>query len=797
MKFTLSWLKRHLDTSASLDALSDRLTAIGLEVEAIEDRGAALDGFVVAEVKEARQHPNADRLRVCKVDAGTGTLLNVVCGAPNARAGMKAVFAPAGVVIPATRKKLEKGVIRGEESNGMLCSSRELELGDDHDGIIDLVTDLAPGTPAAAALGLEDPVIEIALTPNRGDCAGVLGVARDLAAAGIGTLKPLEAKPVPASFKSTITSGTDDEQACPLFLGRLIRGVKNGASPAWLQDWLRAVGLRPISALVDITNFFTLDASRPLHVFDAAKLTGDRVFARRARDGETVAALNGKTYELTREMTVIADASGALGIAGIMGGESTSVSEATTDVFVECALFDPVRTAATGRALQIMSDARYRFERGVDPAFARPGLELATQMIVDLCGGSPGEITVGGREQVPGRTIEFRPERVLGLGGVDVPLARQQQILTALGCKLSSVAGGGSTVTVPSWRPDLAIEADLVEEVLRIEGYDKIPSVMLPRLHAVTRTALDNTQRRAVAARRALALRGLSEAVTWSFLDRPTAEMFGAAPDELRLINPIAADLDQMRPSILPNLLRAASRNAARGFADVGLFEVGPVYRDASPTGQDRVAAIVRAGSVRPRWWRGKAEPADLFAVKADALAALAAIGAPTANLNVTADAPAWFHPGRSGTLRLGPTVLAVFGELHPTVLEALELQGPAAAAELWIDRAPASKKKGTATTPLALSPFQPVRRDFAFLVDDGVTSEALLKAVRQADKDLIVETSLFDVYQGTNVPAGKKSMAVEVVLQPMRATLTDAEIEAIAAKVVAAAAKLGATLRS
>jgi phenylalanyl-tRNA synthetase beta chain len=705
---------------------------------------------------------------------------------------MKAVFAPAGVVIPATKKKLEKGVIRGEESNGMLCSSRELELGDDHDGIIDLVTDLKPGTPAAAALGLEDPVIEIALTPNRGDCAGVLGVARDLAAAGLGTLKPLDAKPVPAVFKSTITSGTDDEQACPLFLGRLIRGVKNGPSPAWLQDSLRAVGLRPISALVDITNFFTLDASRPLHVFDAAKLTGDRVFARRARDGETIAALNGKSYELTSEMTVIADASGALGIAGIMGGESTSVSETTTELFVECALFDPVRTAATGRSLQIMSDARYRFERGVDPAFARPGLELATQMILDLCGGTPSEITVGGREDVPVRTITFRPERVLGLGGVDVPVARQHEILTALGCKVA-----GTTVTVPSWRPDLAIEADLVEEVLRIEGYDKIPSVMLPRLHAVTRTALDNTQRRAVVARRALALRGLSEAVTWSFLDRATAETFGGAPDELRLVNPIAADLDQLRPSVLPNLLRAASRNAARGFADAGLFEVGPVYRDASPTGQDRVAAIVRAGSVRPRWWRGKAEAADLFAVKADALSVLAAIGAPTANLSVTADAPAWFHPGRSGTLRLGPTVLAVFGELHPTVMEALELGAPVAAAELWIDRAPAAKKKGTATPLLALSPFQPVRRDFAFLVDDGVTSEALLKAVRQADKDLIVETSLFDVYQGTNVPAGKKSMAVEVVLQPMRATLTDAEIEAIAAKVVAAAAKLGATLRS
>jgi phenylalanyl-tRNA synthetase beta chain len=793
MKFTLSWLKRHLDTDASVDAISQRLTALGLEVEGVEDRGAALKGFVVGEVREAKQHPNADRLRVCKVDAGTGELLNVVCGAHNARTGMKAVFAPAGVVIPATGKKLEKGVIRGEESNGMLCSSRELELGDDHDGIIDLVTELPAGTPAAEALGLEDPVIEIALTPNRGDCAGVLGIARDLAAGGLGTLKPSNIQPVPAQFASPLQSGTDDAEGCPLFLGRYIRGVKNGPSPAWLQDSLRAVGLRPISALVDITNFLTLDASRPLHVFDAAKLSGDRVFARRARDGEELLALNGKSYTLSSEMLVIADASGALGIAGVMGGETTSVSATTTDVFIECALFDPVRVAVAGRALQILSDARYRFERGVDPAFARPGLEYATRLILECCGGTPSEITVGGSEEVPARSIAFRPARVLGLGGVDVAEARQREILTALGCEVAS----DWSVVPPSWRPDLTIEADLVEEILRVVGYDKIPSVPLPRLSAVTRSALDATQRRAVAARRALALRGLSEAVTWSFLDQATAERFGGAPAELRLINPIAADLDQMRPSILPNLLRAAQRNAARGFADVGLFEVGPVYRDASPTGQDRVAAVVRAGAVRPRWWRGKAEPADLFAVKGDALAVLAALGAPTANLQVTADAPAWFHPGRSGTLRLGPTVLGVFGELHPAVLDALELEAPAAAAELWIDRVPAAKKKGTATPLLTLSAFQPVRRDFAFLVDETVTAEGLLKAVRQADKELIAEVSLFDVYQGTNVPAGKKSMAVEVVLQPVRATLTDAEIEAIATKVVAAAAKLGATLRS
>ncbi|EWY37349.1 phenylalanyl-tRNA synthetase subunit beta [Skermanella stibiiresistens SB22] len=804
MKLTLSWLKAHLETGADVDTIAEKLTALGLEVEEIVDRSKGLEAFKVAHVISAEKHPDADKLRVCMVDTGTETV-QVVCGAPNARTGMKGVFAPTGSVIPATGVELKKGVIRGVESNGMLCSEREMGLSDAHEGIIDLPADAAVGTPFAALMGLDDPLIDISLTPDRADCAGVRGVARDLAATGLGQLRPLETTPVPGGFASpigvTLDFPEDAAAACPLFVGRLIRGVSNGPSPRWLQDRLMSIGLRPISALVDITNLLTFDIARPLHVFDAARLSGG-LTVRFARAGETLRALNDKEYTLDETMTVIADDKGVVSLGGVMGGEGTGVTGETTDVFLEAALFDPVRTARTGRKLSIDSDARYRFERGVDPAFVVPGAEIATRLILEICGGEASELVIAGAEPAWRRELTLRPGRVLELGGVDVPVTEQVRILEALGFGVTTPSDGGGTAAMtvlpPSWRADIHGEADLVEEVLRVHGYDHIPAIPMVRTATITRPALSPKQKRVALSRRVLAARGLSEAVTWSFMSSAHIELFGGVPDELRLLNPISADLDVMRPSILPNLIQAVGRNSDRGYPDVALFEVGPIFRDPSPRGQDTVATGVRAGTMVPRQWAASPRGVDAFDVKADAIALLESVGAPTGNLQVTTDAPSWYHPGRSGVLRLGPTVLARFGEVHPGVLDQLGVKGPVVAFEVMLDAVPVPKKKsGTARPLLRLSLFQPIQRDFAFLVDAKVEAEKLVRAAKGADKQLITDVSVFDVYQGQGIEPGFKSLAIAVTIQPSGQPLTEPEIDAIGGKIVAAVTKAtGGVLR-
>ncbi|MGQ3047611.1 MAG: phenylalanine--tRNA ligase subunit beta [Niveispirillum sp.] len=796
MKFTLSWLKTHLDTDATLDQITDALTALGLEVEGVEDRGAALSAFRIAHVVSAEKHPNADKLRLCMVDTGAGDPVQVVCGAPNARAGIKVVFASPGTKIPVSGDTLSIGTIRGVESRGMMCSERELLLSDEHNGIIELPEDAPVGGSFADWRGLSDPVIEIALTPDRVDCAGVRGVARDLAAAGLGTLKPLAAAPVTPAFDNPLKV-TLDHPGCPQIAFRLIRGVKNGPSPKWLADRLLAVGLRPISALVDITNYFSLDLCRPLHVFDAAKLTGG-ITLRATADGDKLLALNGKEYTPPAGLIGIYDDAKMISMAGVMGGETTGVTADTTDVVLEVATFEPVRIAEAGRALQLDSDARYRFERGVDPANILEKVELATAMILDLCGGSAGAVSLTGTEPAWQRTLTLRPARVAALGGVDVPVDEQVRILSVLGFTVTRRDDGVLVADVPSWRRDVEGEADLVEEVLRVNGFDKIPATPLPREVGTPAPALTADQRRRFNARRAAAERGLLESVTWSFVDPKVAALFDGDKDELRLLNPISADLAVMRPSILGTLVPAAGRNAAKGFKDVGLFEVGPAFRDGSEKGQDLVVAGVRAGAAVPRNWSKGERPVDAFDAKGDALAILEAAGAPVANLQVTRDAPGWYHPGRSGVLRLGPTILGRFGELHPALLEALDVTGPVVAFELFLDAVPAPKKKaGTAKPLLALSPFQPVDRDFAFLVANSTDSDKLLKAAKGADKLLISDVTIFDIYEGKGVEPGFKSVALSVTLQPVDKTLTDKEIEDVAAKVVAAVAKAtGASLR-
>ncbi len=788
MKFTLNWLKDHLDTRASLDEIVDRLSMIGLEVDAVEDRAAALAPFTVAYVKEARAHPNADRLTVCIVDTGNEEV-QVVCGAPNARTGMKGVFAAAGSYIPGTDMVLKPGVIRGEPSNGMLVSEREMGLSDEHEGIIDLPEDAKVGTPFAQVLGLDDPVIDVEITPNRGDCLGVRGIARDLVAAGLGRLKPFDEKPVPGAFEGPISwrihRPAGKEDACHYVAGRTFRNVKNGPSPTWLQARLRAIGLRPISALVDITNYVTYDLGRPLHVFDADKVKGGLTM-RMAKKGEKIQALDGETYELDEEMVVIADDNGPEGIGGVMGGESSSCTEATTNVFVEVALFDPVRTATTGRTLGIMSDARYRFERGLDPKSAVWGVAVAARLVHELCGGEASEVVSAGTLPEARRVIESRASRAGTLGGLVVSVDEQTRILVDLGFE---VAGSVEAlrVTVPTWRNDIEGEACLVEEVLRIRGYDEIPSVTLERESALPPAAITPAQRRVSYARTALARRGLNEAVTFSFVSGALAKRFGGTPDVLRLVNPISADLDVMRPSVLPGLAEAAARNADRGVGDVALFEVGPQYADETPDGQALTAAGLRAGGASPRHWAVPARDADAYDAKGDALAVLTACAAPVDNLQVTADAPAWYHPGRSGSLRLGPNVLATFGELHPRVLNALDLRGPVAAFEVFMENIPVPKAKdGKAKAALGLSAFHAVERDFAFVVDEDVPAEKLLRAAKGADKALVANVELFDVYTGKGIGTGKKSLAIAVTLQPTTRTMTDAEIDAVADEIVA-----------
>jgi len=793
MKFTLSWLKDHLETEAPLDAIVEKLTAIGLEVEEVSDRAAALRDFTVARVIEAVKHPNADKLKLCTVETGGGTY-QVVCGAPNARAGMKGVFAPVGTTIPGTGTVLKAATIRGVESHGMLCSEREMGLSDEHEGIIELPDDAPVGAPFAQVLGLDDPVIEIAITPNRQDCLGVRGIARDLAAAGMGVLKPKPSKPVTGAYPSPVGIVLDFPEeaadACSLFAGRVIRGVNNGPSPRWLQQRLLAIGLRPISALVDITNFFTIDRARPLHVYDVAKLSGD-IRARLGRTGERFVALDGKEYEVDEEACVIADDARVLGFGGVIGGEYSGCTEATTEVFLEAAYFDPVRTARTGRRMGIESDARYRFERGIDPEYTVPGLEDATRMILELCGGEPSEPVVVGSGPDWRRMIELRPERVASLGGIEVPARDCTRILEDLGFGVEEFETV-LQVEVPSWRCDIDGEADLVEEITRIAGYERIPATPLMRPEPVARPVLTTIQRRVRRARRCLAARGASEAVTWSFTASPYADLFGGAAPELRLVNPISSELDAMRPSLLPNLLLAAGRNQDRGLADAALFEIGPQYADDTPEGQNTMATGVRWGRNRRRHWAGKPRPVDAFDAKADALAVLEVCGLAPERVQITADAPAWYHPGRAGTLWLGPkTALAHFGEIHPGVLDDMGLKGPIVGFEVYLDRLPQPRRARTTNRPPVDLPDLPsVGRDFAFLVDRDVPAQAIVDAARKADRNLIIGAHVFDVFEGESLGEGKKSVAISVTLQPREKTLTEAEITTVAKRIVAAVEK-------
>ncbi len=828
MKFTLSWLKTHLQTEASLATITDALTGIGLELEGVEDRAAALAPFRIAHVIEAVQHPNADRLRACKVDTGEG-IVSVVCGAPNARTGMKAVFAPPGAFIPGTGITLKVGEIRGVQSAGMLLSAREMGLGNDHDGIIELPEDAPVGLSYAAWAGIDDPVIDISVTPNRGDALSIRGVARDLAAAGIGTLVPFAPAKVPASFPSAVQWKIEMPKACPWVLGRTVRGIKNGPSPQWLQDRLIAIGLRPINALVDVTNFFTFDLGRPLHVFDADKVQGGMLTFRPGAS-ESFRALNGKDYTATQNDCVIADAAGVQSLAGVIGGEATGCDENTTSVFIECALFNPVRVAVTGRHHQIISDARQRFERGIDPALLPDAIEAATRMIQHLCGGEASEIAEAGAEPHWRRTARLRFRRLAELGGLDVPADEAVTLLERLGFAVAARDADSVTVHVPSWRNDVAgatplepspslpadrvatvsagrdaiePECDLIEEVLRLKGLDTVPPVSLPRAGAVPAASLTAKQARTALTKRTLAAQGLDECVTFSF----TSELNGAAwfgqegkdrgwyegtRPEMALANPIAAQLDYMRQSPLVTLTQAVAANAARGWPDLALFEIGPAF---SIEGQRLVAAGVRSGVTVGNW----AEPArdvDVMDVKADMWAALEALGVPLDALIVTADAPSFYHPGRSGTVRQGPKIiLGSFGQLHPTTVNGMGLPTPICGFEILLDaiQEPKKRKKQAPDLPA----FQPVRRDFAFLADNSVLAEAVLRAVRGAERTLISSVSLFDVYEGDKVAEGKKSVAIEVVFQPRERTLTDAEIEAACQKVVAAVAKAtGAVLR-
>jgi len=800
MKFTLHWLKEHLDTDASLEQVVERLTMVGLEVEKVTERGAGLETFVVGHVLEAKQHPNADRLRVCTVDTGSETV-ELVCGAPNARTGMKGVFAPSGAYIPGTDITLKPTEIRGVTSNGMLLSEREMGLSDEHDGIVDLDENAPIGARAVDVMGLDDPMIEIAITPNRGDCLGVRGIARDLAAFGLGSLKPLANGPVPGTFKSpidvTLDFDEDSKDACPMFVGRYIRGVQNGESPAWLKDKLLAVGLRPISALVDITNLLTMDLGRPLHVFDVAKVDGN-VHARLARPGEKLMALNGKEYDLDEDMCVITDDSKVEALGGVMGGEESGCTETTTNVFLECAYFDPIRTAMTGRKLQLMSDARYRFERGVDPAFLVNGAEIATRLILDLCGGEPSEMVIAGREPDWARSLPLRPERVKTLGGVDVPLDEIERILLVLGFEVSG-DNGTLNVAIPSWRSDIVGEACLVEEVVRIFGYDKIPVVPVTPDGALPQPALLTNQRRHSQARRVLAARGMVEAVTYSFLSSSDAALFGGSGENVTLVNPISADLDVMRPSILPNLISAAKRNDDHGTENAALFEIGPQFAGDLPKDESIVATGIRVEKCGERNWAEGMRDVDVFDAKADAIAVLADLGAPVDKLQASTEVPAWYHPGRSGVLKLGPkNTLACFGEIHPGIVRKLGMKGPIAAFEVFVDNIPQPKaKKQTARAHLELPQFHTVERDFAFVVDAAVEAGVISRAAIGADKEMITDVKIFDVFAGGNLGAGKKSIAINVILQPTERTLTDAEIDAIADKVVSSVSKAtGGTLR-
>ena len=784
MKFTLSWLKDHLDTDADAATIAETLTNIGLEVEEVSSPAEALKPFTIARVLTAKPHPQADKLQVLTVDTGSGEPLQVVCGAPNARAGLIGVFGGPGTFVPGSDFTLKKTSIRGVESNGMMCSSRELELGDDHSGIIELAADAPVGTSFADFAGLDDPVFDVSITPNRQDCMGVRGIARDLAAAGLGTLKALNVPDIEGSFDSPVEIRTDDPDGCPAFYGRTIRGLTNGSSPEWMQARLKAAGQRPISALVDITNYVMIDLGRPSHAYDLTTLKGALV-ARRAKAGETVVALNEKEYALTPEMTVIADENGVHDIGGIMGGEHSGVAETTSDVLLEIAYFDPERIARTGQALGLTSDARARFERGVDPAFLDDGLAILTGMILEHCGGEASHVVRSGKPPSETRRVPFQPERAAELGGMNVALDEQVAILERLGFEVS-----GTEAVVPSWRRDVDGSADLVEEIIRIVGLDQIASTPLPRPDGVARVTATRGQTIERRARRVAAARGLEEAVTWSFIAEREARLFGGSAH--RLANPISEDMKHMRPSVLPGLAAAARRNLDRGAGSVRLFEVGRRYlADAErPT-----IGILLAGEKTPRGWQnGKAEGFDAYDAKREVLAVLEAVGAPIANLQLTTSAGDWWHPGRAATLGLGPKIsLAAFGALHPRILKALDLPEGTVAAEIFLDAIPAPRANGRARAAYTPPALQALTRDFAFVVPTDLEADSLVRAIRASDKALIADARIFDRYEGEQ----GLSLGVEVTLQPTEATLTDTEIGEVSKKIVAAAEKLGAALRS
>lgn len=802
MKFTLSWLKDHLDTEATLDEIVDKLTMIGLEVESVDDK-AALRPFVIARVLTANPHPDADKLQVLSVDTGDGKPVQVVCGAPNARAGLVGAFAAPGTYVPGIDLTLSVGKIRGVESHGMMCSERELQMSDEHTGIIDLPADAPLGKSFASWAKLDDPVIEIGLTPNRPDCTGVHGIARDLAAAGMGALKQHAIAPAAGKGECPVKVIIEAPDLCRTFALRLVRGVNNGPSPAWMQQRLIAIGLRPINALVDITNYMTFGHGRPLHVFDAAKVKGNLV-VRRANEGETLLALDGREYTLGPDMCVIADDNGVESIAGVMGGEHSGCEIDTTDVLIEAAVWEPMSVARTGRDLGIITDARYRNERGIDPAFNEPGIELATHLVMELCGGEPSEIAIAGRRYDPAerKIVSFPVSEVKRLTGLDVSKDESLAILARLGFE-PQASGDVVDVIVPSWRPDVDGKADLVEEVMRIHGVNEIAPVPLEGEEAVATRMLTTLQNRTRAARRALAVRGMMEAVNWSFIPAAHAELFGGGKPALKLANPIAADMSDMRPSLLPGLLAAAQRNAQRGFADVALFEVSGTYEGDTPDAQRRVAGGVRRGTAHlgaeGRHWSGNAAPVGVFDAKADALEALEAAGAPIDKLQIVAGAPDWYHPGRSGTVRLGPKmVLGTFGEFHPKVLEALDVTGPLCGFEVYLDAIPEPKAKATRTKPrLDLSNFQAVTRDFAFVVDKSVPAGEITRAAASADKKLVTGVNVFDLFEGASIGEGRKSVAIEVTIQPTDRTLTDEDFEKLSAAIVANVGKqTGGVLR-
>ncbi|MEL7229028.1 MAG: phenylalanine--tRNA ligase subunit beta [Pseudomonadota bacterium] len=791
MKFTLSWLKDHLETDASLEEICETLTMIGLEVEEVDDR-AAFKPFTIAKVLSAEQHPDADKLRVLSVDKGDGKPLQIVCGAPNARAGLIGALAEPGTYVPGIDTTLGVGKIRGVESFGMMCSERELELSDEHDGIIDLPADAPVGTSFASYAGLDDPVIEIGITPNRPDALGVAGIARDLAAAGLGTVKAPGVKAIEGegACPVSVTLDFDNDPLCPAFGLRKVSGVKNGPAPKWMQQRLKAIGQRPISALVDMTNYFTFDRGRPLHVFDADKVHGNLV-VRRSKAGETFLGLDGKEYTLGENQCVIADNNGVESLAGIMGGETSGCDENTTNVLIESALWEPLNIARTGRDLGIITDARYRFERGVDPAFMEPGLDLATQMVMDLCGGTPSEKHIAGEVPSDRKVIDFPLSETLRLTGVDIKADDAVAILTRLGFG-AEANGDGLTVTVPTTRPDVHGKADIVEEIMRIHGVNNIEPQPLPALSSVGQRILTTGQSRTRNTRRALAARGMSEAVCYSFIPADHATAFGGGAAHLQLANPIAADLSDMRPSLLPSLLAAAKRNVARGQGDLAIFEVAHVYKGAKPSDQIRTAAGIRRGTAKleraGRAWTGNADPVGWVDAKEDALAVLAACGMDVSKVQIEAGGPDWYHPGRSGTIKLGPKItIGTFGEFHPMTLEMMDVTGPLCGFEISLEAIPTPRKKGGASKgALTLMPLQAVTRDFAFVMDANVPADKAIRAAQGADKKLISGAQVFDVFEGASLGEGKKSLAIEVTLQPTDKSLTDEEIEAISQKVIA-----------